>query len=405
MLQTCLYIELDSLALSSCLEVDAITKIFKTCPPENKCLMIMRQPSMQNLPNDLDPAKQTLSEALEQVEVSDRISPQPESHSIKTPSVRFSQTAINTNINAETFSAQISKDLTIAQVASPVSEVEAGNDNTVAQILPNPNPQDSLASIGLVNRVSLSSQKPGEVKSIGSLFQPTRTVESESLTPNTIAQLSVQDDSKKLNTAGVAVVQNLDNTIVQYSDSAIHNPAERTVCQAMPPSSIEVDQTVYQRGTPQSPHSSTLASVPNNQTQVQLFHPSVFRDMFRASGSFTSRFTSIAGQFFHSIWRKIDLKQLQSRFHTGRQLAMVKTLEGSSSSRMNRFTDNAIASEERPSSEQYQKKLRELDWCRLSFAKELARNGKFRNAIAMAEQISETSHLFKDAQKLIQSWK
>ena len=84
---------------------------------------------------------------------------------------------------------------------------------------------------------------------------------------------------------------------------------------------------------------------------------------------------------------------------------MVKTLEGSSSSRMNRFTHNAIASEERPGSEQYQKKLRELDWCRLSFAKELARNGKFRNAIAMAEQISETSHLFKDAQKLIQSWK
>jgi predicted PP-loop superfamily ATPase len=61
--------------------------------------------------------------------------------------------------------------------------------------------------------------------------------------------------------------------------------------------------------------------------------------------------------------------------------------------------------EEQPSSEQYQKKLRELDLCRLSYAKELARNGKFRNAIAVAEQISETSHFFKDVQMLIQSWK
>ena len=64
-----------------------------------------------------------------------------------------------------------------------------------------------------------------------------------------------------------------------------------------------------------------------------------------------------------------------------------------------------MVSEERPNLEKYQKKLRELDLCRFSFAKELARNGKFRNAIAMAEQISETSHFFKNAQMLIQRWK
>ena len=84
---------------------------------------------------------------------------------------------------------------------------------------------------------------------------------------------------------------------------------------------------------------------------------------------------------------------------------MRKILQQPSSTPPNNYTHNAIASAEQPNLEQYQKKLRELDLCRLGFAKELARNGKFRNAIFEAEQISETSHFFKDAQMLIQSWK
>ncbi|MBW4457588.1 MAG: hypothetical protein KME55_35835 [Nostoc indistinguendum CM1-VF10] len=390
----------------------------------------MRQPSMQNPPNELNPSEQKLPEAPEQVEVSDasgglrlRLSPQPEwsrTHSAKTPSVRPSQSAINTGINAEPLSTQISENVTIMQVASPLPEAEAGNDKTVLQRLPNLSPQDSPFSV-LVNHVSLSPQKPGVVEQIGASSQPTRTVEAVSFTPNTIAQFSLENDSKNLNAARVAVVQNHDNTIVQYSDSviqnltdrtivqyldsAIHNPADRTVYQAMRPLSTDLDQTVFPLGMRQSPQSSTATIVPKNRAYLQIFHPSIFRDMFRASGSFTSRFISITGQFFDSIWRKIDLKQLQSRFHLGRQLAVAKTLKQSSSSHINRSTHNVMVSEEPPSSEQYQKKLRELDLCRLSFAKELARNGKFPNAIAMAEQISETSHFFKDAQMLIQSWK
>lgn len=386
--------------------------------------MIMRQPSRQNPSNDLDPSEQKLREAVEQVKVSDRISPQPEwtrTRSVKTPSVRPSQIAINTDINAEPFSAQISEDVTIVQVANPLPETEVGNDKTVLQRLPNPSPQDSPFSVVLVNHVSLSPQKPGVIERIDSSSQPARTVEAVGLTSNPIAQFSLQDDSKNLNAAGIAVVQNYDNTIVQYSDSVIqnltdrtivqysdsviHNPADRTVYQAMLPFSTELDQTVYQLGMPQSPQSSTLTIVPKNWAHIQLFHPSIFRDMFRTSGSFISRFISITGQFFDSIWRKIDLKQLQSRFHLGRQLAVVKTLKQPSSTRSNGSTYNVMVSEEPPSLEQYHKKLRELDLCRLSFAKELARNGKFRNAIAMAEQISETSHFFKDAQMLIQSWK
>jgi hypothetical protein len=126
--------------------------------------------------------------------------------------------------------------------------------------------------------------------------------------------------------------------------------------------------------------------------------------MFRASGSFASRFISSTAQFFHSIGRKIDPRQLQSRFHQDRQQAVLKSSAQNLSS-LAGYSDRAIVSEEQPSSEQYQKKQRELDYCRLSFAKELARNGKFRMAIATAEQVSQTSLFFKDAQKLIQSWK
>ncbi|RCJ42047.1 hypothetical protein A6770_35325 [Nostoc minutum NIES-26] len=385
---------------------------------------------MQNPSNDLDASEQKFREALEQVEVSDaygglrlRILPQPESigtHSVNPPSVRSSQIAINTNINAESLSAQISENITIMQVASPLSKAEAGNDKTILQILPNPKPQNS-PSVVLANHVSLSLQEPGVIERIDSSSQPTQTVETVSLTSNPIAQFSLEDDSKNLHTAGVTVVQKqnnciiqhsdpviqnlIDRTVIQYSDSAIHNPAERTILQAMPPLSTNLDRTFLQLGMPKSPQSSTQTTVPKNQADVQLFHPSIFREMFRTSGSFTSRFITITEQFFDSIWKKIDLKQLQSRFHLGRQLAVGKTLEQPSSGSVNRSTHNVMVSEEQPSSEQYQKKLRELDHCRLSFAKELARNGKYRNAIAMAEQISETSHFFKDAQMLIQSWK
>lgn len=377
---------------------------------------------MQNPSNDLDPSEQKLREALEQIEVSDvsgglRLctSPQPEwtrIQSVKTPSVRPSQIAINTNINAAPFSAQISEDVTIVQVASPLPKPETGNHKTILQKSPNPSSQNSSASVVSVNHVSLSPQKPGVVEQIGSSSQPTRTVEPVGLKPNPVAQFSLEDDSKNLNAAGVAVVQNHNNTIVQhsdaviqnlmnrtviqYSDLAIHNPAERTILQAMPALSTNLEQTILQSGIRKSPQPSTLTTAPKNRAHVQLFHPNIFRDIFRTSSSFPSRFISTTGQFFDSIWRKIDLKQLQSRFHLGKQ---------PSSSRINNSTDNVMVLEEQPSSEQYQKKLRELDLCRLSYAKELARNGKFRNAIAVAEQISETSHFFKDVQMLIQSWK
>jgi hypothetical protein len=336
---------------------------------------------------------------------------------------------MNTNINAESLSAQISKQITVVQATNPLTEAEAGNDQTILQNL---NSQANTPSVVLVDNVS-RSQKTGVAQQIDSSSQPTQIFEAIDHTQNPLAQFSLEDDSNNLHVTGVTIVQNQNNhdrivqrsnsleddsnnlhvtgvtvvqnqnnhhhnrivqhsdsleddfenlnaagvtivqnhtkrTIVQYSDSAIHNPAETTVCQAIPPLSTNRNQTLIQSEMPKSPH---------------------IWQMFRTLGSF---------------WRKIDLKQLQSLFHLGRQPAMEKILEQPSLTSLNYHTHNAIASGEQPSLEQYQKKLRELDLCRLCFAKELARNGKFRNAIFEAEQISETSYFFKDAQMLIQSW-
>jgi hypothetical protein len=348
----------------------------------------------------------------------------------KTLSLRPSQNIMNTNINAESLSAQISKQITVVQVANPLTEAEAGNDQTILQNL---NFQNRTPEGVSVDDVSWP-QKLGVAQQIDSSSQPTQIFAAINHTQNPLAQFSLEDDSENLNVTGVTVVQNHHNhhhnhivqhsdsleddfdnlnatgvtmvqnynqpivqhsdsleddsenlnvtgvtivqnhtkrNIVQYSDSAIHNPAEKTICQAIPPLYTNQNQMLIQLEMPKSP---------------RIWHK------FRTLGSF---------------WRKIDLKQLQSLFHLGRQPAMEKILEQPSSTSFNYHTHNAnaIASGEQPSLEQYQKKLRELDLCRLCFAKELARNGKFRNAIAEAEQISENSYFFKDAQMLIQSWK
>jgi hypothetical protein len=314
-------------------------------------------------------------------------------------------------MSTEPLSVQISKNITIVQVANPLSEAEAGNNKTVLQIPPNPSHQNPPSAV-LVNNVSPCPQKPEVVEQIGSSSQPTQTAEAVSLTPNSTAQFSLEDISKNPNDPGVGVVKTHDNiigqysdsviqnptdrTIIQYSDSAIHNPAVQTIFQPMLSPSTESNQTIFQLKMPQSRQlSAPIQSHPLN----------IFQNIFRTSGSFTSGFINITGEFFHSIWRKINLKQLQSRFHLSRQPEKVKTLEKLSSNGINRSTHNVIVSEEQPSSEQYQKKLRELDLCRISFAKELARNGKYRNAILIAEQIPETSSFFKDAQMLIKSCK
>ncbi|VEP13682.1 hypothetical protein H1P_2110007 [Hyella patelloides LEGE 07179] len=336
---------------------------------------------MNNLPNDGVPTKQTLPEAPEEV-VSDRetawlaldrISSQPESHLIKTQSTQTSKDMnIDHQLENDNTVVQTSQDMTIAQVANPVSQVE--NDNTVVQT--------------------------SEDMTIAQVANPISQVEND----NTVVQHS---DS---------VIQNrADRTVVQYSDSPIHNSihssAEQKVNRAKSPLSTNLDRQSRRQNFSQ-PLISTI--VRENRGNFRLFHPSMFRNVFRnmsrnmsrnifgTSSSPISRSISITRRFLNSIWRKIGFKQPQSRLLLG---SREKTLEQPSSNSLNRSTYNTVTSNEQLGSEQYQKKLRELDLCRLNFAKELARNGKFRKAIAEAEQISAMSYLFQDAQRLIQSWK
>ena len=97
----------------------------------------------------------------------------------------------------------------------------------------------------------------------------------------------------------------------------------------------------------------------------------------------------------------------QRRANPTRQLDDADTLKPQPSlpGQINRPFRDGMQIEVQPSAEEYRKALQELDHCRLSFAKELARNGKLRDAIAQANKISETSRFFRDAQTLLRSWK
>ena len=414
----------------------------------------MRQSSTQNLPEDLALTKQTSSEAPEEVEVSDRLLPQPKSHSTKTPSVKYSQTAIDTSANTEPFLAPTSQDLTILQNASPISEVK--DDDTIVQIPSNPSPHNSPMPIAPGNGMSAFSQKSIAAKQIDSSSQPNRIFEATNSTQETILQSSLKDDSENFDATRPNILQRHNDTIIQHPDSVvINNRAEQKVQRAILPSPTSFEQTPSQFRSRRRQFSQSSTTAPKNHLFVRLFGSRIFRNWFHSpmrqfssrifrnwfrspmrqfssrifrnwfgrSNWFISRLMRSAGLFFNSICKKInrgirsrasrkfnlhrtyDSKQPQSHVDTDNYSALRTNGEQPSSQFFDRANYNAIALDDRPSSEQYLKKLRELDICRLAFAKELARNGNFRKAIAVAEQISEMSYFFKDAQMLIQSWK
>jgi serine/threonine protein kinase len=384
---------------------------------------------LQKTPGDRYPSIRALREALELVEVSDRLSPE------QTQSDRQSSSATEFTVGAESLLEAPSEDLTFAQAASPLpeleeAEVEESKDETVAQMSSDIGSQNSPRSVALAKYLSASTENLEAADSIVLSFPLDHTSKPERSIPKPIGTHTLQDNRKDFGDAAMdasdqdrsedntivqssdpAIHRPVDQTIVQYSDSAIHSPADQTVVQAIAPfPDEEVDQTVCQRGVPQSKPPTTLATMQNNRAQSQIVNHNIFQNVLQRTGSFTSRFIDIPGRFFHSIWTMVDFKQWKSRLRPTRQLSAAGTsARQPSPSPINRPSDrptrDGIPTEEQPSSEQHQKALRELDHCRLSFAKELARSGKFRDAIAMAKQISETSRSFKDAQTLSRSWK
>jgi hypothetical protein len=218
---------------------------------------------------------------------------------------------------------------------------------------------------------------------------------------NTNSSLHPSEDQTTAQSIDLAIQQHPDDrTTVQYADSKIYSPADRTILQSPAPiSNYLEDQTTCQKNT-SNPHQTELLPVEfNKSVQGQTVQHYIVQE----KKSFFSRFIHLKEPFLYAIQKITNFKPRRS--NPTRPLASADSLKTQPfPSPSNRPTRDRMVTEVQPSLEQYQKVLQELDHCRLSFAKELARNGKLRDAIAQAKKISETSHFFKDAQTLIRSW-
>ena len=158
------------------------------------------------------------------------------------------------------------------------------------------------------------------------MANPVSKVENDNTVVQTSEDLTIAQVANPISEAEVSVVQNHNNTIVQHSDLVIQNLTDRTVVQySDSPIHNPIEQKVYPAKSPLSTNLARQSRRPNfsqssiptivreNQANLRLFYPSIFRNMFRnmfwTSSSSTSRFISITRRFFNSIWRKIDFKQ------------------------------------------------------------------------------------------------
>lgn len=222
----------------------------------------------------------------------------------------------------------------------------------------------------------------------------------ETTIQNTDQVLHHLEDRTTVQSIDLAIDHLEDRTTVQYADSAIYRPADQTTIQLLAPITNCYDnQTMYQKDTPHAQQEAVLLAEPETKIQGQ----TVQHNVLQAKEFFSTRLTQLSRQFLYSIRRIAEFKQRV--FNPTRQSAVGTSKALPSPYQDNRLPLDRIAAEAQPSPEEYQKVLRELDHCRLCFAKELARNGKLRNAIALANKISETSHFFRDAQTLTRSWK
>jgi hypothetical protein len=237
---------------------------------------------------------------------------------------------------------------------------------------------------------------------VQSIDLATQHSEDQTTVQDTNSSLQHSEDQTTVQSIDLAIEQHPeDRTTVQYADSAIYRPADRTTAQSLAPISDYLeDRTTCQKNT-SHPRQAELPPVEfNKSVQGQTVQHYIVQE----KKSFFSRFIHLKEPFLYAIQKITNFKPRRS--NPTRQLASADSLKTQPfPSPSNRPTRDGMVTEVQPSLEQYQKVLKELDHCRLSFAKELARNGKLRDAIAQAKKISETSRFFKDAQTLIRSWK
>jgi hypothetical protein len=226
--------------------------------------------------------------------------------------------------------------------------------------------------------------------------------EDRTTVQDTNSSLHPSEDQTTAQSIDLAIQQHPeDRTTVQYADSKIYSPADRTILQSPAPISDRLEeQTICQKDPPHIQQAELPPVEFNKSVQGQTVQHYIVQE----KKSFFSRFIHLKEPFLYAIQKITNFKPRRS--NPTRQLASADSLKTQPfPSQSNRPTRDGMQTEVQPSLDQYQKVLQELDHCWLSFAKELARNGKIRDAIAQAKKISETSRFFKDAQTLIRSWK
>ena len=182
-----------------------------------------------------------------------------------------------------------------------------------------------------------------------------------------------------------------DETIVQYLDSAVHNPAEKTVAQSiMLIDEQPVDQTVCQQNGPYVASTEMVSTDGKNRGQSQ----TIVRTVWRSRRSVTAVFRNFGGRCFSSLRRLLS-------FRPGRSLPKLPASAMSPPS-FGQGRQSKCNIQSNSESDKYSHQ--ELDRCRLDLAKELARNGKFRDAIATLKKIQELSPSYPKAQKLLCNW-
>jgi hypothetical protein len=237
---------------------------------------------------------------------------------------------------------------------------------------------------------------------VQSIDLATQHSEDRTTVQETNSSLHPSEDQTTVQSIDLAIQQHPeDRTTVQYADSAIYSPADQTTVQSLAPISDYLeDQTTCQKNT-SHPRQAELPPVEfNKSVQSQTVQHYIVQE----KKSFFSRFIHLKEPFLYAIQKITNFKPRRS--NPTRQLASADSLKTQPfPSQSNRPTRDGMQTEFQPSLDQYQKALQELDHCRISYAKELARNGKLRDAIAQAKKISETSRFSQDAQTLIRSWK
>ena len=228
------------------------------------------------------------------------------------------------------------------------------------------------------------------------------TEEAPTITKLPLVAVNEEDTSHTIvqssNASPVKLAEEVDGTIVQLA-RAIQRPSSEftksnTVVQFRSDSRLNLDTTICQ-GVAKMPNISDRLTQQSSNVSGQ---ENQNQDIDRGRGLFPL-LLGAPSRALSSVWVSVRswIRGNFSLRHTG----------ANSSSPRRHHSEGSAPAPEAPTldSKSYEDAIKTLNECRLSYAKELARNGRFRDAITTAKSIPETSLLHSQAQILINRWK